>query len=64
MRKNGNHKESSNAQTNGVDQKRTIHHRADLGCQNLQIRLRDGDQHTQDKAYRQQQPELTLFRQS
>ena len=42
------------------NQHRAVHHRAHLIGQNLQVRLRNGNQHSQQKADAAQQPQLPL----
>ena len=57
---NSNDQERTDAKTDGVDQQGAVHNSADLIGQNLQVRLRHGDQNTQDEADDQQQAQLAL----
>ena len=58
---NGHHQECANTKAHGIHQQCAIHNGADLTRKDLQIRLRNGDQHTQHKADAQQQSQLFLF---
>ena len=57
---NRNYQECAHTQTNGINQQSTIHDRTDLIGQDLQIRFRNGNEHTKNNADTQQQTKLLL----
>ena len=56
--------ERAHAEAHGVDQHGAVHHGADLIGQDLQVRLGDGDEHTQHEADEEQQTQFPLLRQA
>ena len=58
------HEERPHTQSGTDDQHRSVHDRADLICQDLQVRLRHSDEHPQQKAYTAQKPQFFLSGQS
>ena len=58
---NRHHQECAHTQADRIDQHGAVHNGADLIGQNLQVRLRNGDQHAQHKAHGQKQSQLPLL---